>query len=96
MPHAPEAWAGIAEAGGAVFSKDGSRIFHLRGAGGLMAAWVMDADGANAREISHHAEKVGPLRRAPNDDRLIWSTDTGGDENHALWLLPPGEDVARR
>jgi dipeptidyl aminopeptidase/acylaminoacyl peptidase len=94
MPHAPEAWAGILEAGGPVFSTDGRRLFHLRGAGGLMAAWVMDADGGNASQLSHHAEKVGPLRRAPKDDRLIWSTDTGGDENHALWLLPPGEATA--
>jgi dipeptidyl aminopeptidase/acylaminoacyl peptidase len=95
MAHAAEAWAGIAEATGPVFSVDGTRIFHLRGQGGLMRAWVMNTDGTHARQLSHQQEKVSPLRRAPADDRLIWSTDTGGDENHALWLLAPGEDIAR-
>jgi dipeptidyl aminopeptidase/acylaminoacyl peptidase len=95
MTRSAEAWAGIGGAGSPVFSRDGGRIFHLRGAGGFMQVWVMDADGGQARQLSHHDEKVGLLRRAPNDDRLVWTTDTGGDENHALWLLAPGETIPR-
>ena len=95
MPHSAEAWAGIGAATNPVFSADCRRVFHLRGAGGFTQAWVMDADGANARQLSHHDEKVGLLRRAPTDDRLIWTTDTGCDENHQLWLLAPGETIPR-
>lgn len=89
MPIPTESWVAISAASTAVFSKDGSRIFHLRGAG-LPQVWVMDLDGGNAAQLSHHDEKVGTLRRAPTDDRLIWSIDAGGDELHQLWLLEPG------
>jgi len=65
LTHPAEAWAGIEDATGPVFSTDGASIFHLRGQGGLMQAWVMDADGGNPRHRSHHADTVGPLRRAP-------------------------------
>ena len=50
----------------------------------------MDLDGGNAQQLSFHDEKVGTLRRAPTDDRLIWAIDAGGDELHQFWLLEPG------
>lgn len=89
MPIPTESWVQIGAASTPVFSKDGSRLFHLRGAG-LPQVWVMDLDGGNAKQLSFHDEKVGTLRRSPTDDRLIWSIDAGGDELHQLWLLEPG------
>jgi|GEM_PF-5269343 len=65
MAHPAEAWAGIAEATRPIFSIDSTTIFHLCGQCGLMQAWLMDADGGNPRQLSHHADKLGPLRRAP-------------------------------
>ena len=89
-----DAWVKISAASGPNFSKDGTRIFHLRGTqplgSGLPQVWVMDADGNNAQPLSAHTEKVATLRRAPNDDRLIWGIDAGGDERQQLWLLEPG------
>ena len=89
-----DAWVKISTASGPNFSKDGTRIFHLRGTqplgSGLPQVWVMDADGGNAQQLSAHEEKVATLRRAPNDDRLIWGIDAGGDERQQLWLLEPG------
>jgi len=89
-----DAWVKISTASGPNFSKDGTRIFHLRGTqplgSGLPQVWVMDADGGNAQQLSTHEEKVATLRRAPNDDRLIWGIDAGGDERQQLWLLEPG------
>lgn len=72
-----------------VWSSDGRTLYHLRG-GGLPQVWAMDADGGNARQIGDHAEKVAFLRRAPQDDRLIWGIDAGGDERQQFWLLEPG------
>ena len=31
------------------------------------------------------------MRRAPDDDRLIYAIDAGGDERHQLWLWDGGE-----
>ena len=89
MPIPTDAWVSISAASTPVFSKDGARLFHLRGAG-LPQVWVMDLDGGNAAQLSQHDEKVGLLRRCPTDDRVIWSIDAGGDELHQLWLLEPG------
>jgi dipeptidyl aminopeptidase/acylaminoacyl peptidase len=89
MSIATEAWVGISAAASPSFSRDGRTIFHLRGAG-LPQAWAMDADGGNARQLSHHDEKVGFLRRSATDDRLIWGIDAGGDERQQFWLLEPG------
>ena len=86
MPPSPASWVDIGAATTPAFSKDGTRIFHLRGAG-LPQVWVMDRDGTNARALSAHDEKVAFLRRAPNDDRLLWGIDAGGDERQQFWLL---------
>lgn len=89
MPIPTDSWVQIGSATTPIFSKDGTRLFHLRGAG-LPQVWVMDLDGGRASQLSHHDEKIGTLRRAPTDDRLIWSIDAGGDELHQLWMLAPG------
>ena len=68
------------------FSVDGRRLFHLRGAG-LQQVWVIGEDGEGAERLTLHDEKVALLRRAPNDDRLIYGIDAGGDERQQLWLL---------
>lgn len=89
MPVPTDAWVQIGAATSPAFSKDGRTLFHLRGAG-LPQVWAMDLDGGNARQLSHHDEKVAFLRRSPTDDRLIWGIDAGGDERQQFWLLEPG------
>ena len=69
MPIPTESWVQIGAASTPVFSKDGTRLFHLRGAG-LPQVWVMDLDGGNAKQLSFHDEKVGTLRRAPTSERV--------------------------
>jgi len=86
MPYPTDAWARIDAYTSPSFSKDGSRIFHLRGAG-LAQLWVMDADGGQARQITQFNEKVSIIRRAPNDDRVIVAIDAGGDERHQFHLV---------
>ncbi len=86
MPPSTASWVDIGAATSPVFSKDGARIFHLRGAG-LPQVWVMQRDGSAARALSAHDEKVAFLRRAPTDDRLIWGIDAGGDERQQFWVM---------
>lgn len=94
MPVPTELWGQIGSITTPVFSKDGGTIYHLRGTrnpgAGLPQVWAMDADGGNARQLSHHAEKVAFLRRSPTDERLIWGIDAGGDERQQFWMLEPG------
>lgn len=90
-----DAWVKIGTASSPAFSKDGTRIFHLRGTqplgSGLPQVWLMDADGGNATQLSNHDEKVAFLRRAPNDDRVIWGIDAGGDERQQFHLWENGQ-----
>jgi dipeptidyl aminopeptidase/acylaminoacyl peptidase len=86
MPHSAHAWSRIGAFQSPSFSKDGSRIFHLRGSG-LPQVWVMDADGGNARALTDFDEKVAIIRRAPDDDRLIVGIDAGGDERQQFHLV---------
>ncbi len=85
----PTAWTTIGGASSPIFSKDGQTLFHLRGAG-LAQIWAMDRDGGNARPIAPQDEITTKLRRAPNDDRLLWTIDAGGDERQQIWLMEPG------
>ena len=82
----PAAYAAIESASAPAFSQDGRTLFHLRGAG-LAQVWALDLDTGAARPLTRHDERVALLRRAPNDDRLIYGIDAGGDERQQLWLL---------
>ena len=85
QPH-PTPYIAIESAANPSFSVDGKTLFHLRGAG-LQQVWALDLETGAARQLTRHDEKVGLLRRAPADDRLIYGVDAGGDERQQLWLL---------
>ena len=86
MPHSPDAWTRIGAFHSPSFSKDGTQLFHMRGAG-LAQPWVMGLDGGNPRQIASFDEKVAMLRRAPTDDRAILGVDAGGDERQQFHLV---------
>jgi dipeptidyl aminopeptidase/acylaminoacyl peptidase len=77
-----------------VFSADGQTLFHLRGAG-LPQVWALDLRTGADHALTAHDERVAFLRRAPNDDRLIYGIDRGGDERQQLWLLDPATGAQR-
>lgn len=85
----PADYARLESASAPAFSCDGRRLFHLRGAG-LQQIWALDLDTSETRQLTHHDEKVSVLRRAPDDDRLAYAIDAGGDERHQIWLLEDG------
>jgi len=86
----PTPYTAIVSASNPNFSTDAKTLFHLRGAG-LQQVWTLDLDSGESRQLTRHDEKVALLRRAPNDDRLIYGVDGGGDERQALWLLDGAE-----
>lgn len=88
MPYPTDAWTRIGAFSSPSFSKDGTRLFHLRGAG-LPQLWVMDIDGGHARQLTGFDEKVALVRRAPTDDRIVVGIDAGGDERQQLHLVAP-------
>jgi dipeptidyl aminopeptidase/acylaminoacyl peptidase len=88
MPHPPATWSRIPAYTNPVFSRDGTRLFHLRGEG-LPQLWVMHLDGGDAHALTAFNEKVAFLRRAPNDDRVIVGIDAGGDERQQFHLISP-------
>ena len=82
----PTPYAAIEIAAAPHFSADGTTLFHLRGAG-LQQVWALDLGTGAARKLTAHDEKVAVLRRAPDDDRLIYGIDAGGDERQQFWLF---------
>ena len=85
----PVDYARVKAASAPVFSFDGNALFFLRG-DGLQQVWTLDLESGASRALSRHDENVSSLRRAPEDDRLIYAIDAGGDERHQLWLLEDG------
>jgi dipeptidyl aminopeptidase/acylaminoacyl peptidase len=88
MIHRPEAFAAIEGAGAATFTRDGRRLFFLRGAG-LAQIWELDLPTGQMRQLTCHDEKVAMIRRCPVDDRVIYGIDRGGDERQQLLMLDP-------
>ncbi len=86
----PVTYATIEGASAPAFSLDGRTLFHLRGSGAAQL-WSLDLDNGYSRALTEHDEKVSLVRRAPNDDRVIYAIDAGGDERHQLWLWDAGE-----
>lgn len=86
MPHDPTAWTRIGSFASPSFSKDGTRLLHLRGAG-LPQLWSMALDGSDARQLTFFDEKVATVRRSPTDERIIVGIDAGGDECQQFHLI---------
>jgi dipeptidyl aminopeptidase/acylaminoacyl peptidase len=86
-------YAAIGAAAAPAFSRDGRTLYHLRGAG-TPQLWAMALDGGGARALAEMGEKTFFLRRAPNDERIVFGTDAGGDERQQLWLYDGGAPKA--
>ena len=93
MTSKPEAYTKISAATGPSFARDGQSLFYLRGTG-LSQIWTLDLETGEARQLTHHDEKVAMIRRAPQDDRIVYGIDAGGDERQQLWLLENGDNAA--
>ena len=91
MTRSTDLFAAATAAAAPAFSCDGQTVFHLRGAG-MPQLWAMAVDGGGERVVAAPGEKVAFVRRAPNNDRLVFGIDAGGNERQQLWLAD-GEAV---
>lgn len=80
----PAEYALIDGAAAPSFSRDGRTLFHLRGHPAQL--WALDLDTGQTRALTQHNERVATFRRAPQDDRIVYGIDAGGDERQQLWL----------
>ncbi len=93
-PHlSPEGFVAIGAAAAPGFSRDGRGLFFLGGSS-LAQIWRLDLDDGSTRQLTSHEERVAFLRRAPQDDRIVYGIDAGGDERQQLWLLQEGASTA--
>ena len=95
MPNRTDRYTAIEGASSPAFTRDGTTLLHLRGAG-LAQVWALDLGSGETRQLTSHDEKVALLRRSPGDDRVIYGIDAGGDERQQLWLLDPAEPAKAR
>lgn len=80
----PAAYALIEGATAPSFSRNGQTLFHLRGHPAQL--WALDLATGHARPLTQHDDRVAMFRRAPQDDRIVYGIDAGGDERQQLWL----------
>ena len=79
-------FAATVSVGAPVFTRDGTALLYLSGAG-LSSVWRLDLATGDKRCLTALDEQIAILRRSPVDDRVILGVDTGGDERQGLWLL---------
>ncbi len=91
MPTSPETFAAPSFAAtvtvsAPTFTRDGSALLYLSGAG-LSSVWRLDLASGERRCLTTLDEQIALLRRSPIDDRIIIGVDTGGDERQRLLSL---------
>ena len=84
----------VRSAYGPSFSHDGAAVAFLSDISGVAEAWRIQAPtGAAAPlwpdQLTFRGERVSRVVYAPNDDRLLISSDSGGSELTQLYMLSP-------
>lgn len=69
------------------FAPDGQHLVVLSNLTGVPQAWQIGLAGEWPEQLTFFDERVGDAVYAPGRQRLLLSTDTGGDEAYQLWLL---------
>lgn len=84
---------------GAAWSPDGQRIAHIRtrvGAAHRTDLWIMDADGAHARCLSHEQASLSSPVWAPGGDAIVCTGSCEeGDAQARLWRADPQQGTVR-
>lgn len=87
---------------GASFSADEKRVLFSSNETGIFNAYVMPVAGGKAEPLTKSTETTRAISFFPNDDRILYSRDVGGNENDHIYVreldgsekdLTPGEKV---
>lgn len=82
------------EYSGASFSADGSRILVSSNRSGIWNAWAIPSGGGEALALTESTtESIFAASFFPGDDRLLYTTDEGGNELSHVFVRDPGGTV---
>jgi dipeptidyl aminopeptidase/acylaminoacyl peptidase len=73
---------------GPAWSPDGKQIAFVADNSGLDQAWVIPADGGEARRVTDFGDRVGEVAWSPDGALLLVTVDAGGNEHDQLYLVP--------
>src|SRR4051812_38067902 len=68
------------------FSYDNKQVAYLSDEGGRTDAWVQPIAGGAAKQITHVKGFIQGLAFSPTADKLVYTTDVGGDELPHLFI----------
>jgi dipeptidyl aminopeptidase/acylaminoacyl peptidase len=94
LPYKFARYLKIRVAYGATWSPDGRRVAFLTDITGVPQAWEVPsgAGGGWPEQLTFHEERVSGVYYSPTENRLVYSTDAGGNERSQLFLLGNGEE----
>ena len=69
------------------FSFDGQRLAFLTNITGVPQVWAMETRGGWPDQLTFGRDRVTRVEFSPQQDRLIYARDVGGNENTQLFLL---------
>jgi dipeptidyl aminopeptidase/acylaminoacyl peptidase len=79
---------------GGAFSPDGSKILVASDQTGTVNAFAIPIDGGKPVQLTHSkVSGIEPLGYFPSDERFLYSSDQGGNENNHIYLQAPDGSV---
>ena len=92
MPYEFSRYLKIRGAWGASWSPDGRRLAFLTEITGVPQVWEVPVDGPSwPEQLTFYEERVSEAEYSPEENRLLFSMDVGGNERTQLFLLEDGE-----
>ena len=88
MPYEFARYLKIRAAYGATWAPDGRRVAFLTDITGVPQVWEVPSGSLGwPEQLTFHEERVSGVRYSPEENRLVYSTDVGGNERSQLFLL---------
>ena len=92
MPYEFSRYLKIRGAWGASWSPDGRRLAFLTEITGVPQVWEVPVDGPSwPEQLTFYEERVSEAEYSPEENRLLFGMDVGGNERTQLFLLEDGE-----
>lgn len=80
--------------GGASFSPDGQRVLYSSNRSGVFNAYTQAVDAEQALQLTHSdSNAIFVTAYFPNDERLLYSSDIGGNELRHIYLREPDGSI---
>ncbi len=82
----------IRAAYGATWAPDGRHVAFLTDITGVTQAWEVSVGDGWPEQLTFYEERVSSVRYSPEEKRLVFGMDVGGNERTQLFLLGSGEE----